>query len=141
VTLLDRVPPKLRRTATELVRFAMVGVIGLAVNITVLKLFLALVGDRPYSGEAVAFMVAVTTTWWCNRQFTFRDQPRAPMLRQWAHFVLVNSTGAIANYATYAALVASVALCRAHPELAVAAGAVAGIAFNFSGARRYVFKG
>jgi putative flippase GtrA len=124
----------------ELVRFSMVGVIGLVVNLAVLRSFLVVAGDRPYSGEVVAFAVAVTTTWWCNRHFTFRDHEPAPMLRQWAHFVLVNSSGAAANYATYAILVASFSLCRTYPELAVAAGSVVGLGFNFSGARRFVFK-
>ena len=140
VTLFGETAPELRRTVIELFCFAVVGVVGLAVNIAVLDLYLAAAGDRPYSGEAVAFLVAVTTTWWCNRHFTFRDHARAPMLRQWVQFVLANSTGAAANYATYAALVAMVALCRAHPEIAVGAGAVAGLIFNFSAARRFVFK-
>ena len=131
---------ELRRTVAELFRFGCVGVIGLAVNIGVLDTYLVLAGDRPYSGEVVAFLVAVTATWWCNRQFTFREHVRAPRLKQWAHFMMINSTGALANYATYVTLVATVPLCRAHPELAVAAGSVVGLGFNYSGARRFVFK-
>ena len=105
---------------------------------------LALVTDDPKQipagPEFEAEPFAVTTTWWCNRQFTFRDHVRAPMLRQWAHFVAVNLTGAAAQYATYATLVACLGLCRTYPEIAVAAGAVTGMMFNFGFARRFVFK-
>jgi putative flippase GtrA len=131
---------RFRSPILELIRFAMVGVIGLIVNMGMVRLYLVAFGDRPFSAGLVAWPFAVTTTWWCNRQFTFRDHVRAPMLRQWAHFVAVNLTGAAAQYATYATLVACLGLCRTYPEIAVAAGAVTGMMFNFGFARRFVFK-
>jgi len=138
MTLLASLPH--RQALAEFLRFALVGAAGFVVDIAVLQSWLAVTGDRPYSGQAIAWCVAVTANWWLNRVFTFRDRSPAPLLRQWAHYVAVNSGGAAANYAVYAALVWTVPLCRSFPVLAVAAGTVAGLAFNFLGSRAFVFR-
>jgi putative flippase GtrA len=129
-----------RQPLGELVRFAMVGVIGLLVNMAAVRLYLVAFGDRPFSAALAAWPVAVTTTWWCNRQFTFRNHVRAPMLRQWAQFVVVNLSGAAASLATYESMVWAIPLCHRFPEIGVAAGAVAGLLFNYSFSQRYVFR-
>ncbi|HLY56396.1 MAG TPA: GtrA family protein [Stellaceae bacterium] len=129
-----------REPAGELMRFAMVGVIGLLVNMAAVRLYLVAFGDRPFSAAIAAWPVAVTTTWWFNRQFTFRGHVRAPMLRQWAQFVVVNLSGAAASISTYEIMVLSIPLCRHFPEIGVAAGAVAGLIFNYTFSQRYVFR-
>jgi putative flippase GtrA len=47
--------------------------------------------------------------------------------------------GALVNYGTYAALVASVPLVATRPVLGVAAGSVAGLVFNFTLSKLWVF--
>lgn len=118
----------------------MVGVVGLVVNMGTVRLYLVILGDRPFSAALVAWPVAVTTTWWCNRQFTFRHHVHEPMLRQWAQFVVVNLSGAAAQLATYEIMVWTIPLCRRFPEIGVAVGAVVGMAFNFGFSRRFVFR-
>lgn len=130
-----------RQPAGELLRFGLVGLSGLVVDLAVLHLYLALAGDRPYSGQAIAWCVAVTTNWALNRRFTFTGRGHGPMLRQWARFVTVNLGGAALNNGCYALLVAGVPLCHAVPDIAVAAGTLAGMLLNFSGSRRLVFRG
>ncbi len=133
--------------AGEFIRFSMVGVVGLIVNLAVLNGFLAvapdplpLLGDPRYGGEALAYLVASTATWWCNRHFTFTGRSHAPMLRQWARFLAVNSAGALANYVTYSTLVATISICHAIPSIAVCVGSVVGLAFNFPASRLLVFR-
>jgi putative flippase GtrA len=124
----------------EFMRFALVGGTGFIVDIAVLQLYLTLFGDRPFSAQALAWCVAVTTNWWMNRSFTFATRHKAPLLQQWAQYVAVNSGGALVNYAVYAALVALIPLCRTQPWLAVAAGTIAALGLNFIGAKRFVFR-
>jgi len=124
----------------EFMRFALVGGSGFIVDIAVLQLYLKLFGDRPFSGQAVAWSVAVTTNWWMNRSFTFAAQEPAPLVRQWAHYVAINSGGALVNYAAYAGLVTTIPLCRSEPWLAAAVGSIASLGLNFMGAKRFVFR-
>ena len=124
----------------EFLRFCLVGGVGFVVDIAVLESYLGLFGDRFFSGQALAWCVAVTSNWWMNRLFTFRHSAATPMLQQWVRFVAVNSGGAAVNYAVYAALVATVPLCRSFPSLAVAAGTAAGLMLNFTASRAFVFR-
>ena len=131
---------RLGRLCVQFGKFGMVGVVGLAVDVSVLTLAMGWGGLGPYSGRAVSFLVAATTTWALNRSFTFRGQHDGSLLRQWAAFIAANSVGGAINYLTYAALVAGTAAVAAHPVLGVAAGSVAGMFFNFAASKKLVFR-
>lgn len=90
----------------------------------------------------VSYLVAATTTWYLNRQLTFTDSDGSAPVRQWAQFLAVNAVGGLVNYGSYSVVV--VALVPAHtlvPLLGVAVGSVAGLVFNFTASRRFVFRG
>ena len=94
-----------------------------------------------YGAGAFAYAVAVTTTWWLNRVWTFRESNASgPMHRQWLRFVVANMPGLCLNLGAYFTLVAAVPLCARFPVIAVAAGAVAGMTANFILSRRMVFQ-
>ena len=138
-TLLARMGPERRDGLLQFLRFGVVGTVGFVVDTAVLYAGLAL-GLGLYSGRAVSYVAAASTTWALNRAWTFRDSGQAPAARQWALFLLVNLIGFACNYGTYAALIAFVPLVAAHPVLGVAAGALAGMVGNFWLSRRFVFK-
>jgi putative flippase GtrA len=130
-----------RLAASRFLRFAIVGTGGFAVDECVLAAMTRLVHLDPYSGRAVSFFCAVTFTWWGNRTLTFRDRAaREGLLREWAKFLAANALGGAINYATYAALVAFAPQPLANPFLALAAGAVAGLVFNFIMSHSFVFR-
>ena len=131
--------PERARTATQFGRFGVVGTAGFVVDTAVLYAALAL-GLGLYSGRAVSYVAAATTTWALNRAWTFKGAGRAPAARQWALFLVVNLVGFAFNYGTYAALVAFVPTVAAHPIIGVAAGALAGMVGNFILSRRLVFR-
>ncbi len=119
------------------VKFGLVGAVGFVVDSAVLMAVIAS-GLDPYTGRAVSFMVAVTTTWRLNRSFTFRDRdPR--LLGQWVKFATVNSIGGAVNYATYAVLVSETQIVATWPVLGVVAGSLAGMVFNLYLSKRFVF--
>jgi putative flippase GtrA len=123
----------------QFLRFGVVGTVGFVVDTAVLYAGLAL-GLGLYSGRALSYLAAATTTWALNRAWTFRDAGGAqPMARQWALFLVVNLVGFAFNYGTYAALIAFVPAVAAAPVLGVAAGALAGMVGNFVLSRRFVF--
>jgi putative flippase GtrA len=93
-----------------------------------------------YAGRVVSYLTAATFTWAANRKFTFAQVDAASPLRQWGKFIAANAVGAAVNYGVYAALVTFIPLAAAYPVLGIAAGSIAGLAFNFSASKKWVFK-
>jgi putative flippase GtrA len=120
-------------------RFCVVGAIAFVVDAGAVQ---ALVGWRdwdPFLARVVSYLAAATTAWWLNRRFTF-GAGDAPIHREWASYLVVNTAGGLVNYATYAVLVLAVDTVRLVPALGVAAGSVAGLAVNFALNRWLVFR-
>ena len=139
---------KARRAAKRLatssfLRFALVGGAGFVVNEVALWLALHALRLDPYSGGVVSFLVAVTFTWWGNRNLTFRAHAAAGargMFTEWLKFIVANGLGFFVNYGVYATLIALAPKPLANPFLALAIGTLAGLAFNFALSRRLVFR-
>lgn len=128
----------IRKPMSRFFRFGLVGVAGFIVDS--LALLLAVwAGVGPYAGRLISWFTAATFTWLCNRGFTFSD--RSPLsLGQWWRYVLVNSLGGIVNYLVYASLIANFQLFKEYLPLAVMLGSLAGMAFNFSASKYWVFQ-
>ena len=120
--------------------YAVIGTLGLLVDIAALRIALEVFGLGFYVGRVFSFGCAVTFTYLCNRNFTFRDVPHKPLLRQWVAYATAQLGGLTANYATYAALITWWPLTKDYPEIAVACGAIAGLGFNYTAASRIVFR-
>jgi putative flippase GtrA len=133
-------PASERAQIVQFIRFGMVGALGFVVDAGVLYSCMKLLAMGPYSARAVSFVVAASTTWICNRSFTFRGQGSAAIHIEWARFLLVSAGGFVFNYGSYAVLVAMSAVVADYPVLGVAAGSLAGLFFNFSASRRLVFR-
>lgn len=120
-------------------RFALTGVVGFVVDASIVWL-LTYFGTNPIIAQGIAFFVAVTVTWWLNRKYTFPDWADHRLLREWLKYLSANSFGAIINNGVYVGLVLSVAVIANEPVLAVAAGSLAGLFFNFTASRVLVFR-
>ena len=145
--LADRLPRPLRRFVTaahlallaEFIVFGVVGVVGFLVDTFVVYATRRWMGL--YLGGVLAYVAAVTTTWWLNRVWTFRDRGSdGHMARQWAAFVMASLPGLCLNLGSYFVLITVVPICALHPVIAIAAGAVAGMFANFTLSRTVVFR-
>lgn len=123
----------------QFLRFAVVGVVGLAVDGIVLFACLNWLGTGLYAGRAVSYLAAASTTWLLNRIFTFPEADRSGTARQWMRFVLLNGIGGVANYGMYSLVVTFGPPVAALPYLGILAGSVTGLTFNFWMSRRYAF--
>jgi putative flippase GtrA len=121
----------------ELFRFALVGVVGFAVDVAALYFARDALALGLYLGRVFSFLVAATATWYLNARFTFRVERLG--LAQWARFLVANSAGALVNYGVYAALIAAGGVAREIPAIAVGCGSLSGLAVNFAFSRRFVF--
>jgi putative flippase GtrA len=140
--MIRHISPRLRALAHrfQFLSFAAIGVVGFMVDTAVLYLAKDDLGLGLYGGRLLSFLVAATTTWLLNRVFTFGNPPVKSLRREWVHFLSVNSIGGLVNYGVYSGLVSSSALAGEHPVLGVAAGALAGLAFNYLGSKHAVFR-
>ena len=115
------------------VRFALFGLIGglgLLVHLATLWVALNAVGLGFAAAQAVATIVAMTSNFVLNNQFTYRDQRLRgfALLRGLVIFYLICGVGAVANVG-----VASYAFTSSHTWwLAGVAGAVVGSVWNFA---------
>lgn len=126
-------------TLAQFLRFGVVGTVGFVVDTAVFYALWAALGF--YGARALSYLAAATTTWALNRAWTFRGRGAdGGMAAQWGRFVVLNLGGFALNYGTYAALIATVPLCRAYPVLAIAAGSIAGMFANFGLSRAFVFR-
>jgi len=130
---------RLGRLGVQFGKFGLVGIVGLLVDMAVLYAGLAL-GLEFFAARIPSFLAAATTTWALNRAFTFKGAADEPLHRQWAKFIAANAFGGVVNYAVSVGLEANVAVVGAHPFLAVAAGSIAGMLFNFAASKHLVFK-
>ena len=126
---------------SRFLRFAAVGTAGFVVNEIALWFVHHLSALNYYTSQIPAFFVAVTFTWWGNRMLTFREHAaRTSLLREWAKFVAANGLGAVANYALYVSLLRFAPPPADNPYLALVAGTLFGLIFNFTLSKRFVFR-
>ena len=122
----------------QFLRFGTVGVAGFVVDTATVYATKGMLGL--YGAGTVAYLTAATTTWLCNRLWTFRGSGSGPAHRQWLTFLATNLLGFTLNRGTYFILVTVSATCIHYPVLAVAAGAVVGMFLNFHLSRSVVFR-
>jgi putative flippase GtrA len=115
--------------------FAVVGLIGFAVDAGILEGLVHGLGFSPFSSRGVSFLAAASTTWILNRRWTFRHAG-APSLGEWVAYVALMLGGALINLSVYSAVVWWLGSAHLELILALAAGTGAGMAINFLTARR-----
>ncbi len=125
---------------SEFLRFSVVGVIGLLVDIAALTFALHVLNLGLYSGRVFSYLVAASGNWALNRRFTFAAADTSPPVLQWLKFLGANAIGGLVNYGVYAGLVTFVPLVHDWPVIGVCAGSIAGLSFNFTASKLWVFK-
>lgn len=127
-----------------LLRFAVIGTLGLPVDAGMLWLMTHRVGLDPYSGRVVSWLSAASFTWMGNRYFTFRAARARGLIataKEWLRFIAANAVGGLVNVGLYSTLVrfAPPPLNNLYGALVV--GVLAGLTFNFTLSKTMVFKG
>ena len=134
-----RIPPATVRLLAQFTQFGTVGTAGFLVDTAVVYAMRDWAGL--YVAGFVAYLVAVATTWWLNRVWTFRGLGGAGRKHhQFAKFVVATLPGLCLNLGSYFVLVATIPVCATHPVIAIAAGAIAGMFANFALSRAVVFR-
>jgi putative flippase GtrA len=120
------------------IRFAVVGLLGLCWDTGTVYALRGIAGL--YVAGTVAFVVAASANWVVNRIWTFRGHNHAAPHVQWAKFLAANAIGFVFNRGTFFILISISALCHNEPVLAIVAGSIVGIFFNYFLSKRFVFS-
>ncbi len=120
-------------------RFCIVGVLGLLVDLAVLYATAWALGW--YAARVLSFIAAASFTWWLNSRFTFAAEARQgpSAARQYLGYMTSMLGGAVLNYAAYVATLHWLDL-PGKAALGVAFGSCAGLACNYLSAQHLVFK-
>ena len=128
----------------SILRFAIIGALGMPVDAGVLWLMTHRAGLDPYSGRVISWLCAATFTWAGNRYFTFRAtraRGLAGMAKEWLRFLAANAVGGLVNVGLYSTLVRFAPPPANNLYVALVLGVLAGLVFNFTLSKRLVFKG
>lgn len=131
----------LRTLSVEGCAFLVVGSLGFLTHAGLLVLLVDGAGLDPYPAWFPAFAVAVAVTYVLNRAWTFRHRAGHDRGREFTRYGLLQSLGAAINNAVYGFLLWLHPLFLNRPVLALAAGSVAAMAFNYVSARQLAFRG
>lgn len=125
----------------EVLRFAIVGTLGFITDATVLTGLVAVAGWGPYESRPVSFIVAISLTWLLNRLFTFARRAGPNRRREYLRYLAVETVGVVINFAVYASVLHAEPRLEAYPAVALAAGSLVAMTFNFIGVRWLAFDG
>ena len=128
----------------SILRFAIIGALGMPVDAGILWLMTHRFGLDPYSGRIVSWLCAATFTWTGNRYFTFRAtraRGLSSTAREWLRFLAANAVGGLVNVGLYSTLVRFAPPPVNNLYVALVLGVLAGLVFNFTLSKKMVFKG
>jgi len=127
------------RVMGQFVMFGLVGLVGFVIDTGTVYAMRHAVGL--YVAGLAAYLTAATSTWICNRHWTFRHLARTdPWHVQWRRFLTANLGGFAINRGAYVLLVTFWDLATRQPVIAVFIGALAGMTLNFNLSRKVVFR-
>ena len=142
--LRDRfVPERYRSLATELFKFAAVGGVNTVIDYAVLNLLLSI---GPLKAKIVAAVIATTTSYILNRQWTFQSRDRSTIRREYTLFFALNGVGLLIQGAVLAVAKYGLDFSEHNSDdrlafnIANAVGIAIAMVFRFWAYRTFVFR-
>lgn len=123
----------------KLLRFTIIGALGFLVDVGILNLLYPQFGF--YLGRFFSFLAAVLFTWIGNSIWTFeKKQHNGISLIEGIFYLFLMSIGGIINFGIYSYLIGQTNPMKIYPSLAVAAGSLSGLIFNWIGSNYFLYK-
>lgn len=122
-------------------KFALVGGAGFIVDTTILILLYDFIGFGLLLARTIAFVVAATSNWILNRQFTFnRDRHSGTKSTQWLRFVSSAMISALPNLGIFYLIMLLLPESLPNIIFAMSCGILAGYYCNYRLAKSWVFR-
>ena len=120
------------------IKFAAVGLVGLAVDAVLLKAGLAL-RLAPAGARLISLTLAMQATFAINRKHVFRCSGSQGLPRQWCAYMATNGFGNFCNYWIFVTLSSLHGRLVSEPLVALPISACTAYVINYTGARLVVF--
>lgn len=121
----------------EFLRFCMVGTVGFVVDAGSTMLLTQTMGIAAAPARVLAFLVAASATWALNQRFTFKA---GNGMATWLPYVVSTSLGALINIGIYLLWLRWTGNSPTQIFVGVAIGSVCALAFNYTIAKRLIFR-
>jgi putative flippase GtrA len=128
------------RLSGSVVRFAIVGAIGFAIDGGAMELLTATTATSPLIARAFSFPLALSATRALNRAWTFPTGRERTPVAQYRRYLAVQIAGFVVNYALFAALVQSGGIWQEQPLLALVIGGLVSMITTYALSRALVFS-
>ena len=127
-------------TRAQATSFAIIGAIGFVFDGGILTLLNSIYGIDLFYARICSFSVAVTVTWFLNRQRTFAGQKSKRAASEWGRYAIVNGVGAMLNMGVFFWLIQRFNQLREMPLLPLAFAASIALIFNFFASKHIAFR-
>jgi putative flippase GtrA len=138
--------PRARALGREASGFALVGAVGLAVDIGGYNALVhlgdySLLDDQPLVAKAASLVAGTTVAYFGNRYWTYRDRPRGRMVREYMVYMALSGVALAISLLclAFTRYVLGLTSAVADNISANVVGLVLGSLFRFATYRRYVF--
>lgn len=122
------------------IKFGAVGATGFLVDITIYTLLFNGLGVPALWSRGNAYWVSASWNWMLNRNFTFGDASRTRRRSQWLKYLGMCAVSFVPSQGTFYLLTSQYPFFAEYSQLALVAGVIAGMLFNFTGAHLLIFK-
>lgn len=127
------------KVITEIIKFGVVGVSGFLVDTFFVLLLKSYAGA--YGARIISFSFAVITTWLLNRNITFKKANRSDgLITEFSKYAVSMCIGGSANLICYSLIISSRPHTTENIIFATAIGSIAGLVFNFTLSKIFIFK-
>ena len=120
--------------------FAAIGALGFLVDAGILTAVMNGLDANHYAARAISFTVAVTATWYMNRQWVFKRVAAQKSSREYTAYLVVQTVGAVINLSVFVTAIELAPALSDTPLVPLALGAAVALLFNFSASSRFVFS-
>ena len=130
---------KLYKLIHRLVKFGLVGATGFIVDMGIYSLLSMALGIPHLVARGGSYWVAASWNWYWNRTFTFNHVEKGRKAPQWIKYLSMCLVSFLPNWGSYFLLTEYVPFFAEFKMLAVIAGVLAGMVFNFTFASVFIF--
>jgi len=146
----------IKKTVKQFVKFGIIGVMNTGVDLAVLNAETLLTGAKegyPYAiQKGLSFLVAVTFSYFLNKNWTFRDKSKEEQGKKFSQFLFVSIVGMTVNVTTATVVVTylqapvnnllnlSMLTGQMWVNIGALCGTALGLIWNFIGYKFWVFK-
>ena len=130
----------MNRLTTSFAWFVLAGVVGFAIDATILSFLMGPAAWEPLPARTVSFAAAVTATWLINRHRAFAGRPRPDTARELAGYFAIQTIGAAINFGIFLLCLTAWPRLTAVPVVPLAIGSAFALFFNFAVTRGTLYS-